>query len=249
MQCAGANGNHPSLHNQKEWSHKTHSFCPGCCEDLWGGEPWSSSVPAVISHSDFSEQHLIVRVTKLPSACKLWQQILTSLMPVQHCLHTETLQIPILLIFVISRDKPACGTGTHLHLAPPCICCLQMGQSQTSAGTARGFWPCLMQNRLPINFPWINLTAELGVLSYFRRLSLAHLLSGRAGTSGWHQTVIFFSSSSDGLYLLLLGYPLTPAHPGRYCKSVWGLGRCLHSERWGVGPQIPGRYGQGLENR
>lgn len=136
-------------------------------------------------------------------------------------LHTETLQIPILLIFVISQDKPACDTGTHLHLAPPCICCLQMGQSQPSTGAARGFWPCLIQNRLPINFPWINLMAELGVLPYFLRLSLAHLPSGRAGTSGWHQTVIFPSSSSGGLYLLLLGHPLAFLHPGGFCKSVW----------------------------
>lgn len=51
-----------------------------------------------------------------------------------------------------------------------------------------------MQSSLPINFPWINLTAKLGVLPYFLRLSLAHLPGGRAGTSGWHQTVIFLSS-------------------------------------------------------
>lgn len=172
-------------------------------------------------------------------------------MPAQHCLHTETLQIPILLIFVISQDKPACGTGTHLRLAPPCICCLQMGQSQASAGAARGFWPCLRQNRLPINFTWINLTAELGILPYFLRLSLAHLPSGRAGTNGWHQTVIFPSSSSGGLYLSLLGHPLPLPHPARFCKSVWGSGRCLYSEGWSVRlvPQIPLNFGQGLENR
>lgn len=191
----------------------------------------------------------MVKVTKLPSACKLWQQIVTSLMPAQHCLHTETLQIPILLIFVISWDKPVCGTGTHFHLPPPCICCLQMGQSQPSTGAARGFWPYL--NRLPINFPCINLIVKLGVLPYFLRLSLAHLPSGRAGTSGWHQTVIFLFSSSDGLYLLLLGCPLILTHPGRFCKSVWGSGRCLHSERWDVGlvAQMPFKSGQGLENR
>lgn len=172
-------------------------------------------------------------------------------MPAQRCLHTETLQITILLISVISQDKPACGTGTHLCLAPPCICCLQMGESQPSTGAARGFWPCLMRNRLPINFPWINLTAELGVLPYFLRLSVAHLPSGRAGRNGWHQTVIFPSSSSDGLYLSLLGCPLALPHPGGFCKSVWGSGRCLYSEGWGVGlvPQIPLRSGQGLENR
>lgn len=160
-------------------------------------------------------------------------------MPAQHRVQTETLQIPIFLIFVISQDKPACGTGTHLRLALPCICYLQMGQSQSSAGATRGFCPCLMQNRLLINFPWINLTAELGVLPYFLRLSLAHLPSGRAGTSGWHQTVIFPSSSSGGLYLLLLGCPLALPHPGGFSKSAWGSGRCLYSDGWGVGARVP----------
>lgn len=93
--------------------------------------------------------------------------------------------------------------------------------------------------RLPINFPWINLTAELGVLLYFLRLSLAHLPSGRAGTSGWHQTVIFPSSSNGGLYLLLLGCPLALPHPGGFCKSACGSGRCLYSDGgvWGSCPK------------
>lgn len=137
-------------------------------------------------------------------------------------MHTETLQIPILLIFVISQDKPACSRGTHLRLPPPCICCLQMGQSQPSTGAARGFWPCLMQDRLTINFPWINLMAELGVLPYFLRLSLAHLPSGRAGTSGWHQTVIFPCSSSDGRVVLIA--PWTPSQP---LTHRWVLQICL----------------------
>lgn len=109
---------------------------------------------------------------------------------------------------------------TNLRLAPPCICCLQMGQSQASAGAARGFWPCLRQNRLPINFTWINLTAELGILPYFLRLSLAHLPSGRAGTNGWHQTVIFPSLQ----WWVVLITPWTP--PSSPTPS-WVLQICL----------------------
>lgn len=146
-------------------------------------------------------------------------------MPAQHCLHTETLQIPILLIFVISQDKPACDTGTHLHLAPPCICCLQMGQSQPSTGAARGFWPCLIQSRLPINFSWINLMAELGVLPYFLRLSLAHLPSGRAGTSGWHQTDFLLQ-----LQLWVVLITPCPSTPRWDLQIYLGTGRCLYSD-------------------
>lgn len=125
------------------------------------------------------------RVTKLPFACgrKLshpWCWHNTFHLP------TQALQILILLIFLIAWDKVAAGTATRLHLPLSMYLWLRVGQIQPRAGAAGGFWSCLMQNRLPINFPWFNLAAELG-----RTFLLTQLVSSSpACWQGWYKHMV-----------------------------------------------------------